>query len=97
VILPSVLVVEEFTLLLSNTDSEAARLVAEPIRVAISQLTCNDGECTFGFIVSVGVAQLAQSGNDSALFDRTDQALYQAKKSGRNQTICAETTVNQDH
>lgn len=88
---------EEFTLILSNTDTEAARLVAERIRVAISQLTCNDGKRTFGFTVSLGVAQLEQGEKGSALFDRTDQALYQAKKSGRNQTVCAEPVISQDH
>ncbi|MFW5450570.1 MAG: GGDEF domain-containing protein [Methylophagaceae bacterium] len=88
---------EEFTLILSNTDTEAAHLVAERIRVAISQLTCNDGKRTFGFTASFGVAQLTQGENSAALFDRADQALYQAKKSGRNQTICAEPAISQDH
>jgi len=31
------------------------------------------------------------------LFDRADQALYQAKKLGRNQTICAEKMISKDN
>jgi diguanylate cyclase (GGDEF)-like protein len=81
---------EEFTLILSNTDSDAARLVAERIRVAVSQLICSDGKRTFGFTVSIGVAQLNQGEEGTSLFDRADHALYQAKKMGRNQTINAE-------
>jgi len=88
---------EEFTLLLSNTDIEAARLVAERIRIAISQLTCSDGKRSFGFTISAGAAQLTQGEDGSNLFDRADKALYQAKKTGRNQTTCAEQTISKDH
>lgn len=88
---------EEFTLVLSNTDIEAARLVAERLRVAVSQLTCSDGKRNFGFTVSAGAAQLTQGEDGSSLFDRADQALYQAKKTGRNQTVCAERAISKDH
>ncbi|MBL1321290.1 MAG: GGDEF domain-containing protein [Methylophaga sp.] len=77
---------EEFTLILSNTDSKAALLVAERIRIAISQLNCNDGSRTFGFTVSLGVAQLKHGEKSESLFSRADSALYKAKKAGRNQT-----------
>ncbi|MDC9724792.1 MAG: GGDEF domain-containing protein [Gammaproteobacteria bacterium] len=87
---------EEFALILSNTDAKAAQLVAERIRVAVSQLSCNDGKRTFGFTVSLGVAQLNQGENGSSLFDRADQALYQAKKSGRNQTLCSDTPISKE-
>lgn len=82
---------EEFTLILSNTNAKSARLVAERIRVAVSQLICSNDKHTFGFTVSVGVAQLVQGETGSDLFDRADHALFEAKKAGRNQTLCAET------
>jgi len=88
---------EEFTLILSNTDEQAASLVAERLRIACSQLSCNDGQRTFGFTISLGVAQLNQGENGVALFDRADHALYQAKKSGRNQTLCAQKLISKDH
>ena len=78
---------EEFALILSNTDSKAALLVAERIRVAVSQLSCNDGSRSFGFTVSLGVAQLNHGEDGASLFNRADSALYKAKKAGRNQTI----------
>ncbi|MDQ7072473.1 MAG: GGDEF domain-containing protein [Gammaproteobacteria bacterium] len=81
---------EEFALILSNTDSKAALLVAERIRVAISQLNCNDGSRTFGFTVSLGVAQLNHGEKADSLFSRADSALYKAKKAGRNQTVVSD-------
>lgn len=87
---------EEFTLILSNTDSESACLVAERIRIAVSQLSCNDGKRNFGFTISLGVAQLERGEKSAALFDRADQALYQAKKAGRNQTVSAENLINKN-
>jgi diguanylate cyclase (GGDEF)-like protein len=80
---------EEFTIILSNTDLESAQLLAERVRIAVSQLTCNDGKRDFAFTISAGLAQLAQGEDGYALFDRADKALYKAKKSGRNQTIQA--------
>jgi diguanylate cyclase (GGDEF)-like protein len=87
---------EEFTLILSNTDLKAAHKVAERLRVAVSQLTCSDGKRNFGFTISVGVAQLYQGEDAISLFDRADHALYQAKKTGRNQTVCADNTSNKE-
>lgn len=80
---------EEFTLILSNTDKTSAHLVAERIRIAIAQLNCPDGTRNFGFTISLGVAELAQGEHITAFFDRADQALYQAKKQGRNNTVLA--------
>lgn len=88
---------EEFTLILSNTDLEAAHLVAERIRIAVSQLSCKDGRRTFGFTVSLGVAQFNRDENSAELFDRADKALYQAKESGRNQTVCAALSISKDN
>jgi diguanylate cyclase (GGDEF)-like protein len=67
---------EEFVLILSNTDAEAASLVAERIRIAASQVTCSDGQRSFGFTVSLGVAQLNRGEHAASIFDRTDHALY---------------------
>jgi len=88
---------EEFTLILSNTDAQSAKLVAERIRAAVAQISCNDGQRSFGFTISLGVAQLNQGENGPALFDRADQALYQAKKSGRNQVSCANQVISKSN
>tara|TARA_R110002050_G_scaffold268113_1_gene410065 strand:+ start:118717 stop:119661 length:945 start_codon:yes stop_codon:yes gene_type:complete len=88
---------EEFSLILSNTDSKSAYLLAERLRIATSQLSCNDGSRTFGFTISVGITQLNHGEQATTLFDRADQALYQAKKSGRNTTMIASMKISKEH
>lgn len=80
---------EEFVLLLSNSDAEAARIVAERVRTAVAETLCHDGRHGFGFTISLGIAQLAESEQSYHLFERADMALYQAKQTGRNMTVCA--------
>jgi len=77
---------EEFAIILSNTDKAAAHYVAERIRTAVSQLRCNDDTHSFGITISLGVTELQQGEQATSLFDRADQALYQAKHAGRNNT-----------
>lgn len=88
---------EEFCLLLSNTDKKSAHLLAERLRVGASQLICNDAKNSFGFSISLGVAQLSQGEEGFSFFDRADKALYQAKKSGRNKTISAPNLISLDN
>lgn len=80
---------EEFVLLLSNTDAEAAAIVAERLRIAVSETLCHDGKRGFGFTVSIGVAELEDHEHGYHLFERADMALYQAKQTGRNTAVSA--------
>lgn len=75
---------EEFVVVLSNTDLDGAALLAERIRKAVEKVPyiCNDTRLIT--TVSLGVAQLGEGENESKLFARADQALYQAKSAGRN-------------
>jgi len=79
---------EEFVVLAAHTGNEGAQLLAERIRkniAAIQTIRGRDIEIT----VSVGVATLLEDEEEDALFERADQALYQAKQNGRNQTVTA--------
>ncbi len=75
---------EEFLVLLPDTDIQAGYQVAEKIRKTIEALVHpNAGKMT----VSVGLAMAdAQDSDEYAAVNKADDALYQAKKSGRNQT-----------
>ncbi|MDX8381043.1 MAG: diguanylate cyclase [Ghiorsea sp.] len=80
---------EEFIIMLSNTDVAGASLVAEKIRgeIEAAQLryTASDGE---GIItISAGVVAVIPSTEQSPdyLIEMADQAMYQAKKNGKNQ------------
>ncbi len=80
---------EEFVLLLSNTEIGAAGMVAERLRIAVAETLCHDGKHGFGFTISLGLAQLQADEQSYHLFERADMALYRAKQTGRNVTVCA--------
>jgi len=80
---------EEFSVILPDTDSEDAFSVAERIRKNIEQSYfqvngCDDKSIT----VSIGIACYPhQVSGKEELIKKADQALYQAKRQGRNQ-VC---------
>lgn len=78
---------EEFAIYLAETDLYHAAKVAERLRehVALIDLTTSDGQ-PIPLRVSIGVSEFqADSDQLTDLINRADQALYQAKRSGRNQ------------
>ncbi len=81
---------EEFMIALS-APVETAFTVAERIRKQIERLEF-EGKNTFNVTVSVGIAELQQHKAESAhqLIQQADEALYQAKNSGRNQSLMAD-------
>lgn len=76
---------EEFTILLSNSDLEGARQLADRIRARMEQrvITCNGH--TVGLTLSAGVAQWQDDETPDRVLLRADEALYEAKAKGRNQ------------
>jgi diguanylate cyclase len=79
---------EEFALLLPETDLRGAASVAENIRTNIAKRILKHGERTLGTVtVSAGAAQFKMSESIETFFDRADQALYQAKRTGRNRVV----------
>jgi len=78
---------EEFALLLTNTSTEVAQAIAETLRQAIAQLTCEHIE---GITASLGVASMNELDQDvHMLLNDADKALFRAKAQGRNQTAVA--------
>jgi diguanylate cyclase (GGDEF)-like protein len=79
---------EEFIAVLSNTDKEGARTVAERIRSAVADLGIPHEGSTVAPVVTlsaglfVGVPEPNQQGTD--FIAQADTALYQAKSRGRN-------------
>lgn len=72
---------EEFAVLLPQTDAAEGRVVAEKIRHAVAHQSFDRvGEVTASFGVAMG-----QGGETGAiLLGRADEALYRAKRNGRN-------------
>lgn len=76
---------EEFAILLPETDSAQAAVVAERIRQSVADHFLSVHDVRFKLTISVGAAAAtaSMSGTD-ALLRAADQALYQAKNAGRN-------------
>ncbi|MFW5824987.1 MAG: GGDEF domain-containing protein [Marinobacter sp.] len=80
---------EEFLLIFPDTSPEHAVPAAERIRRAVEGLRFDELPEGYRVTVSQGVA-LHQSGESlESTFKRADEALYQAKNSGRNQVLAA--------
>jgi two-component system, cell cycle response regulator len=83
---------EEFIVVMPDTDRDAAYAVAERLRRRIGEetfaVTAQVAEITV--TVSIGVAVVDGTGDTAdAILKRADDALYQAKRSGRNRTVAS--------
>lgn len=77
---------EEFAVLPPYTTTESAREVAERIRFALANLTLDRAAESLRITASCGVAGYLAGESPEQWLSRADQALYQAKRAGRNQT-----------
>jgi diguanylate cyclase (GGDEF)-like protein len=68
---------EEFSLILTDSGIEDATWITERLRVATPH----------GTSCSVGIAEWNRDEDPGALVERADQALYEAKRGGRNRTV----------
>ena len=83
---------EEFVIVMPDTEGYAAGRVAERIRVGIESkpFPIHKGTNEINLTVSIGVATAGESFNSpDRLFKQADEALYEAKKSGRNRVTIA--------
>nr|WP_315239755.1 diguanylate cyclase [uncultured Albidiferax sp.] len=83
---------EEFVLLATVHDAADALHIAETARLALTALALPHAQSPFGAVTaSLGVAVHVPAVGETAelLVHQADQALYQAKARGRNQTVLA--------
>jgi diguanylate cyclase (GGDEF)-like protein/PAS domain S-box-containing protein len=81
---------EEFSILLPEANGMHAREAAERLREAVAATVVQlEPEVSISFTVSIGVAALvATDSGVAAMLKRADEALYEAKYSGRNR-VCS--------
>ncbi|MCQ4160912.1 diguanylate cyclase [Roseomonas sp. GC11] len=80
---------EEFALLLPGLPLDAAELVAEKLRAALAATPVPTPAGALSITASLGVATLEEDGAPDTLMKRADQALYTAKREGRNRVVLA--------
>ena len=79
---------EEFALMLPETDLPNTMIVAEKLRARLAAARFEAAGTVIGLTVSIGVTVLLPG--DHSLFDaikRADDALYRAKREGRNRVV----------
>jgi len=90
---------EEFSILLIQCDPDMGYLIGERIREAIEGRKVNYGGTELSVTVSLGVAHTSTENlvaDSATLIDRADQALYVAKRSGRNRTSVFDPEAGED-
>lgn len=83
---------EEFVIVMPDTESYSASRVAERLRLSIEKVPFEvaGGSKALSLTVSVGVATTSEREADGdTLFKQADDALYQAKRGGRNRVQLA--------
>lgn len=75
---------EEFVVILPRCDHEGALQFAERVRLAVERKTVPTRAGLLSVTVSLGSATHLPEESEDGLFHRADQALYLAKKKGRN-------------
>ena len=79
---------EEFAILAPAGDAHEALQLAERLRLAIAALSVAAGGRTFNFTISIGMARALLPGESTdAVLARADEALYAAKRTGRDKVV----------
>lgn len=84
---------EEFVIIMPNTELNNASKFAERLRAKIAQLEINIAQQKISVTVSIGVSQWQSDYfiNAETFIAHADKSLYQAKNSGRNKVVIAQT------
>ena len=78
---------EEFVFVLPETGVDEAMVVAEKLRQTVADYIFDDGNKTYRVTISIGVASASPTSGDfkkNEFIGVADEALYEAKNSGRN-------------
>lgn len=75
---------EEFIILLPETNSEAAKVIAERMRLSIMTTPFHTDAGPLQITSSIGIAEAHEIDSLQNLIDKADAALYKAKRTGRN-------------
>jgi len=75
---------DEFMFILWDTDIEESTVIAERIRLKVSEHPLHVGESTVDVTISLGIALARDTDDIDSFINRADKALYSAKQNGRD-------------
>jgi diguanylate cyclase (GGDEF)-like protein len=75
---------DEFLFILRDTDIEESMVIAERIRLKVSEHPLHVGESTVNVTLSLGIALARDTDDVDSFINRADNALYLAKQNGRD-------------
>ncbi|MCC6777819.1 MAG: PleD family two-component system response regulator [Hyphomicrobiales bacterium] len=80
---------EEFVVLMPETDLAVSTMVAERLRrrIASEPFSIQQGGRGIEVTISIGIAALGSGDSAASVLKRADQALYRAKRDGRNRVV----------
>jgi diguanylate cyclase (GGDEF)-like protein len=79
---------EEFAILLPETSLQTATSIAERLRVNVSNYSFEVDKLSLRLTISIGISwMIGNQAELGILLDRADEAMYQAKRGGRNK-VC---------
>ncbi|WP_176817245.1 GGDEF domain-containing protein [Franzmannia pantelleriensis] len=84
---------EEFMVILSGGTAEHARGMAERLRADIARTPCPTHACRI--TISIGVARWQPGLGHRQLIERADDAMYLAKRRGKNRVVTAEKSTSE--
>lgn len=82
---------EEFVVLLPETNLERPEIFAEHLRKIVEDSPIHYDNASISLTVSIGVAGIENTPSEytlEQLISQSDQALYQARRTGRNRVVC---------
>lgn len=78
---------EEFVILLPETNAENALILLNRIREGLAKTPFRYKEQKINITVSIGIAEFTEGDDSETAFAKADQALYNAKETGRNKCV----------
>lgn len=87
---------EEFVILLRDTELEAAHTLLDRLRQEFSGIVFSAGNDTFSCTFSVGLSSYSNYSTLDELMHNADNALYEAKNTGRNRVVMHQEESHHD-
>jgi len=84
-------------MLMPNTPASGALTMAEHLRDMIQRCGFNYNGVEIDLTLSCGISEFYGEDRHEDVFERADQALYQAKQSGRNRCLIFDTAASFNH